>query len=111
MANVDCCTTPTLEVHRLLLDRSHNTEAVERCSACGASWFYRWWEHVSFDGPDEATSWYTRITDAEAATLIAAPEHPDLAFLRLDERPSIMIDDRGVHRVPGAPTGTGPGAP
>lgn len=107
--HLDCCKSPSLRNLKTLLDTSHNDERVEQCAACGVHWFSRWWEYCTFDGPDEVTEWYTRLTAEEAQTLLDAEAYPDLSFL--GGRPSIMFDDTGVKNVPGAPSGPGPGPP
>ena len=54
VAPVDCCIRPTLQTVKVLHESSHEDEAVVRCAACGAHWFWRLYEHVDFsEGNDE----------------------------------------------------------
>ena len=71
--------------------------------ACSAYWFHRFHERISFDGPDDVTTWYTRLTTDEATAIVQA-EKPDLKFLTT--RASIMIDASGVRCVDGQPDHT-----
>ncbi|GAA3943352.1 hypothetical protein Aau02nite_49580 [Amorphoplanes auranticolor] len=75
-----------------------------RCiCACGTYWFYRFNEYVNWaGGHDNLTSWYTRLSPAEGATLAHTDRTTtDLGYLR--QRPSWMDDRDGVRVVPGAP--------
>jgi hypothetical protein len=101
---LDCCDRPALEVVRALYEASHDLEAVMRCARCKAPWFYRFHEQVTFAGPDDLTSWFTRLNDEEAERLQATedPAAVDLDFLQT--RRSWMQDDRGPRQVPGQPS-------
>ncbi len=102
MLPIDCCTQPALSKRRVLHDSSHASETVVQC-ACEAYWFHRFHEWSNFDGPDDLTTWYTRLTAAEAERLLTA-DKPDLGFL--PTKPSIMVDANGVQRVDGQPDRT-----
>jgi hypothetical protein len=54
---LDCCEQPTLEVVRPLYQASHDAETLMRCTRCQIPWFYRFSEYVTFDGPNDLTSW------------------------------------------------------
>ena len=102
--HLKCCVQPKLATLRNLYDGPHDSEHVRQCTSCGASWFQRWHEEVSFDGgADSSTDWYTRLTDVERDGLVAAVGRPDLAFLGLGKRPAICVDEHGVREVVGAP--------
>ena len=100
---LDCCEQPTLKVVRPLYQVSHDAEALMRCTRCQAPWFYRFSEYVTFDGPDDLTSWFTRLDDEEAERIRAAedPAAADLAFL--EQRPSWVHDREGARQVSGQP--------
>jgi hypothetical protein len=100
---LDCCEQPTLEVVRPLYQVSHDAEALMRCTRCQAPWFYRFSEYVTFDGPDDLTSWFTRLDEEEAERIRAAedPAAADLAFL--EQRPSWVHDREGARQVSGQP--------
>ena len=87
---------------RVLLDSTHESEVLRQCQTCGAWWFYRFHEYVSYDKDDEITQWYTVVTEEEAATVMRAKERPDLSFLAKGS--GFMIDAQGVQRVDGQPT-------
>jgi hypothetical protein len=101
---LDCCDRPALEVVRTLYEASHDLEALMRCARCQAPWFYRFHEYVTFAGPDDLTSWFTRLNDEEAERLQATedPAAVDLHFL--EGRRSWMHDDRGPRQVRGQPS-------
>ncbi len=99
---IDCCAQPSLTNRRKLHDSSHASEDVMQC-ACETYWFHRFHEWTSFDGPDDLTTWYTRLTAEEAGRLLTT-DKPDLGFLTA--KPSIMIDGNGVQHVPGQPDRT-----
>ncbi|MBI1944928.1 MAG: hypothetical protein HYS27_04485 [Deltaproteobacteria bacterium] len=104
-SHLGCCDRPALDTVKTLYEKSHDTEELRRCTRCGASWFWRFHEHVNFDDDDsdEQTVWFTRLTEEEGRRLGSGAERPDLEFLR--EREAIQIDNRGVRRVRGQPTG------
>lgn len=101
--HLDCCSAVSFETVKSLYESSHDDELLRRCRGCGAWWFYRMHEDMSFSGDDDViTTWCTRLTDAEAAALRDTEARPDLAFL--ETRSSIMADGNGVHRVSGQPS-------
>lgn len=104
-SHLGCCNSPALETVKALYEKSHDSEELRRCTRCGASWFWRLHEDVNFndDDGDQVTVWYTRLTEEEGQRIWKATERPDLAFL--SDREAIRIDDHGVRRVPGQPTG------
>jgi hypothetical protein len=102
---IDCCAVPSLAVVRVLYEKSHDDEQLQRCDHCQQWWFWRFHEWMNFnDGPDEMFEWYTRITADEAAAILGAVGSPNLSFLA--DREAIMIgpDNKPV-RVLGQPTG------
>jgi hypothetical protein len=101
---LDCCDQPALEVVRTLYQASHDLEALMRCGRCQAPWFYRFHEYVTFTGPDDLTSWFTRLDDEEAERLQVAEDGTAVDLDFLETRPSWMHDDRGPRQVPGQPS-------
>jgi hypothetical protein len=99
---LDCCERPDLRDVRTLTDTTHESEVLRQCRSCEACWFYRFHEHVSYQGDDDITQWYTRVTPDEALSIMQAETRPDLSFL--SERSSFMIDRHGVSKVDGQPT-------
>jgi hypothetical protein len=97
---LDCCDQPALEVVRTLYQASHDLEALMRCARCQTPWFYRFHEYVTFVGPDDLTSWFTRLNDEEAERLQAAEDGTAVDLDFLETRPSWMHDDRGPRQVP-----------
>lgn len=93
--HLTCCSNPRLEMLKDLLDKSHDSESVKRCTSCGAHWFHWWHEEMNFDGgSDENTDWFSRLSDEEARMLLGADGPPELGFLGL--RPAICIDLHGA---------------
>jgi hypothetical protein len=101
---LDCCEHPQLEVVRTLYEASHDLEALMRCARCRAPWFYRFHEQVSFAGPDDLTSWFTRLDDKEAERIRTTEDPAGLDLGFLTTRQSWMHDDRGPRQVPGQPS-------
>ena len=99
---LDCCQTPKLANVLTIVDTTHESEILRRCEECRKWWFYRFFEFVSFDGPDDITEWYTSLTDEEAIIIKQAKERPNLSFL--GEKGSFMIDNQGVRKIKGQPT-------
>lgn len=101
---LDCCHDPQLQALRVLYESTHDLESLQRCTGCGAFWFYRFHEWVNYcGGDDDLTSWYTQLTDDDGRRLLRQGDRPDLSFLA--GCPSWMDDRDGVRRVAGAPTG------
>jgi hypothetical protein len=101
--NLDCCETPALVSVMTVHESSHNEEALMQCRRCGRFWFYRFYEHVYYDGrDDEITTWYSPITDDEAKQIQQADGRPDLAFL--SSRRSYIRDKYGFRKSMGQPT-------
>ena len=98
---LDCCPASDLEAVKVILDTNRETEALCRCKNCRQYWFYRFLEIMKFDGPDDQTTWYSRVTFEEAESILGAEGRSDLAFLT--NKPSFVKDDRGVRRVTGQP--------
>ncbi len=107
MADVDpvgylsCCRQPALLTVKAISASNHDAEALRRCEGCGAYWFYRYHEHVTFDGEDDWTVWYSPLSPEEGARILAAEERPDLTFLQ--KRACFLEDREGVKQVPGQP--------
>jgi hypothetical protein len=100
---LDCCEQPDLKAVRTLYQASHDLEALMRCTRCQAPWFYRFHEYVTFLGPDDLTSWFTRLDEEEAERLQAVQDRDALDLGFLETRPSWMHDDQGPRQVPGQP--------
>ena len=98
---LDCCSATDLEAVKVILDTNRETEALCRCKHCRQYWFHRFLEIMKFDGPDDQTTWYSRVTAEEAEIIMGAAGRPDLAFLT--SKPTIVKDDRGLRRVWGQP--------
>jgi hypothetical protein len=100
---LDCCEDTVLETVRTLYSSGHGSEAVMRCSTCGAYWFHRMHEMVLFgsDQPDEMVEWFSRITDVEAQMIMFSKVRPNLTYLM--SRLSFRRDERGVQRSQGQP--------
>jgi hypothetical protein len=100
---LDCCEQPTLEVIRPLYQASHDAEALMRCTHCHTPWFYRFSEYVTFDGPDDLTSWFTRLDDEEAERIRTADDTAAIDLGFLEQRQSWMHDGEGPRQVSGQP--------
>jgi hypothetical protein len=99
---LNCCQKPALLTLKGIYASNHDAEALRRCEGCGAYWFYRYHEYVTFDGEDDWTVWYSPLSPEEGVGILAAEDRPDLTFLQ--ERASFMEDREGVRKVPGQPT-------
>ena len=101
---LDCCAEPRPEASRLLYESTHDQEALLRCASCSAWWFYRFNERVDWlAGDDDLTSWWSRLSDDEATSLVGAPLRADIDLSFLRERPSWLDDRAGPRKVTGAP--------
>ena len=101
--HVDCCQQPKLDTVKSLYQGRHDCEALRQCQHCGAFWFYRYHEYVTFvSDDDDWTVWYSMLTDEDAKQIQEAQERPDLGFLA--QRPGVMIDKEGVRKVSGQPS-------
>ena len=81
-ATLGCCGEPKLETVRAVYDASHDMESIRKCR-CGAAFYHRWMEHVSFTDGDTVVEWYSPMEEHEAGRL-REQEHidtPDLRFL------------------------------
>ena len=88
--HVDCCSKPVLDAHNSLVDTSHDTETVARCSACGTYWLTAWHEFMTFGSEGDLNwSWFARLDDEEAKKLLTVTGPPDHGFLR--ERRVLMV--------------------
>lgn len=102
--HLKCCDANNLETVKVLYDKLHDSESLERCSSCNAYWFHRWHEYADFAADTETnTDWYTQLTDEEGRALLNSAERLDLGFLRLGQRPAVCIDEKGAHEVDGQP--------
>jgi hypothetical protein len=98
---LDCCQQPALITVKSVYASDHDAEALRQCQSCGAYWFYRFHEHVTFVGDDDLTVWYSFLTPEEGTRILEARDRPDLSFL--SEKPSFLEDGQGVKRVQGQP--------
>ncbi len=99
---LNCCASPSLATVRALYESCHDDELLRRCTGCGAYWFYRFHEDISFSGgEDRITVWYSPLTPDEAERIRQPGGRPDLAFLL--GRPSLVSDEHGVRWVAGQP--------
>jgi len=98
---LDCCQTPDIEIVKVVLNTNRETESLCQCVGCGQYWFHRFLEIMKFEGPDDQTTWYSRITVNEAEAIIANEERPDLTFLLT--KPSIMKNNNVIQSVSGQP--------
>ena len=100
---LDCCASPSLETLLTVYESSHDDELLRRCKSCGAHWFYRFHEDISFTGGDDRiTVWYSPLTPDEAERIRQSGGRADLTFL--SSRPSLVSDEHGVRRVAGQPS-------
>ena len=99
--HVDCCQQPKLDTVKSLYQGRHDCEALRQCQNCGAFWFYRYHEYVTFESDDDWTVWYSRLTNDDARQIVSSDDRTDLSFL--ERRAGFMIDASGVQRVDGQP--------
>ncbi|TFF98721.1 MAG: hypothetical protein EU547_00590 [Promethearchaeota archaeon] len=98
---LDCCDKPSLYTVKVIYESNHDLESLRICRNCGAYWFYRFHEYVSFYGDDDITVWYSPLTKDEAERIENAEDRPELSFLK--NRESFMEDSQGVKKVKGQP--------
>ena len=93
---LDCCDDPMLEVSRRITVDDHDRQHLCRCERCGSYWFDRFSERIHFDAdlPDDQTTWYVRLSEAEALYILGSPSRPALPFLA--GRRCFREDERGV---------------
>jgi len=99
---LDCCELTELLARRILLDTTHESEVLHECQKCGAWWFYRYFEIVSYDGDDRVTQWYNRINGDQAAQIMAEEGRVNLDFLA--GSPGFRIEGGRVSPVEGQPS-------
>src|SRR5262245_32510937 len=99
---LDCCKEPALVNVKSVYESSHDSESLLQCQHCGAFWFFRFHEYISFVSDDDQTVWYSPLSPEEGKCILESQDRPDLSFL--SERPSFMEDRQGVKRVHGQPT-------
>jgi hypothetical protein len=100
---LDCCSGPQVATIKTLSQGNHDCESLCQCQNCGAYWFYRFHEYVTFmDDDDDWTVWYSRLAPEQARLILEAKDRPDLSFL--ENAPGFMKDRSGVQRVTSQPT-------
>ncbi|HEY3451992.1 MAG TPA: hypothetical protein VGK67_36875 [Myxococcales bacterium] len=95
ITHLDCCRSPSLEVVRVVSGHPRDSQTVERCVTCQAHWFVRSLERVVAGEGLDTTTWWVRLTAAEASG------RPDLEKLR--DRAGFMEDLAGLIRIESMP--------
>ncbi len=100
-AFLDCCQAPALVVKKKIYMSYRDTETLYQCTTCQAYWFYKFYERMSFDEPEDATVFYAPLSNEEAEAILGSKNRPDLSYLLT--RKCLIKDSQGTRMVGGIP--------